>query len=283
MSDTNQPRPSIRIGSSTAQRRIHEEETDPSSSPLTTDPAPVPPSSVEASALSEATLPEGSIPKEDSSLPEDSIPSEGRSSSLVSYDDEDAEDSEAPPSSSSLRVSEVSSSPLPQRSSEVPTSSPRPESEVPSSNQPPSVSTVKRVSQNPAVPASGSPLTSTTVSGVDNLTVSPPHAIDPAHSTLNFPSYLSEEQRKRYEQIFSDLIDYVEPATEFSTTQSSAPPQESRTGDDFQHCREQRMGELRRRLDWAIQAPSRFSSTEQTPLDPSFHASSSVHDHGASR
>ncbi|KAL0206285.1 hypothetical protein P9112_001592 [Eukaryota sp. TZLM1-RC] len=332
MSDTNHPRPSIRIGSSTAQCRIHEEETGPSSSPLTTDPAPMPPPSVEVFALPEATLPEGSTPKEDSSLPEDSVPMEGsspprdsvpveednppkdsiplegRSPSLVSYDDKDAEDSEAPPSSSSLRVSEVPSSPLPQRSSEVPpspsiqrrkmvqpsqnttegsgvqtppyqqdtevpTSSPRPESEGSFSHQISFGSNCKE----------RSPLTSTTVSGVDNLTVSPPHANDPAHSTPNLPSYLSEEQRKRYEQIYSDLVDYEEPATESSTTQSSAPPQESRTGVDFQHYREQRMGELKRRLDWAIQAPRKFSSTERTPLDPSFHASSSVHDHGASR
>ncbi|KAL0209886.1 hypothetical protein P9112_009970 [Eukaryota sp. TZLM1-RC] len=41
MSDTNQPRPSIRIGSLEAQHRILEEETGPSSSQLTADQAPV--------------------------------------------------------------------------------------------------------------------------------------------------------------------------------------------------------------------------------------------------
>ncbi|KAL0218397.1 hypothetical protein P9112_004050 [Eukaryota sp. TZLM1-RC] len=294
MSDNNQqPRPSIRIGSSPAQRRILEEETGPSSSPLTTDPASMPPCSVEASALPEATLPEGSIPKEDSSLPKDSVPmegssppqdsvpvegdnpfkdsapSEGRSPSLVSYDDEDVEDSVAPLPPSQLRASEVPSSPLSERSSEVPpspstqsretvqlsltakegledqpSSSSKKAIEVPSSSLssssevPPShpqqllppVPTVRRNIQNPAVPTSGSPLTST-VSGVNNLSVSPHQASDSIPSTSDLPSYLSEEQRKRYEQIFSDLVEYEEPPKEFSPlpqhqVPSTAPPSE---------------------------------------------------------
>ncbi|KAL0223972.1 hypothetical protein P9112_003362 [Eukaryota sp. TZLM1-RC] len=349
MSNINEQRPSIRIGSSPAQRRIHEEETGPSSSPITTDPAPVSPSSVEASALPEATLPEGATPKEDVSLPEDSasmegsssprdsvpvegdnpskdsIPSGGRSPSLVSYDYEDAQDSEAPPSSSSLRVSEVPSSPHPQRSSEVPpspsaqrretvqpsqnitegsgvqtpssrqdtevpTSSPRPVSEVPSSHQLPSVPTVRRNSQNPAVPTSGSPLTST-VSGVNNLSVSPLQASDSIPSTSNLPSYLSEEQRKRYEQIFSDLVEYEEPPTEFfplpqQQVPPTAPPSEiDRISGEVSNkylerfLQEERNWEHRKTLDREIEARRGTTSTpaQPTPSQASSYASSSVH------
>ncbi|KAL0210880.1 hypothetical protein P9112_009178 [Eukaryota sp. TZLM1-RC] len=343
MSDTNSPRPSIRIGSSPAQRRILEEETGPSSSQLTADQAPVLPPSVEAPALPEATLSEGSTPKEDSSLPEDSapmegnsppqdsvpvegdnpskdsIPSEGRSPSLVSYDDEDAEDSEAPPSSSSLRVSEVSSSPHPQRSfevppspstqrrktvqpsqnitegsgvqtpssrqdTEVPTSSPRPISEVPPSHQPPSVPTVRRVSQNSAVPTSGSPLTST-VSGVNNLSVSPLQASDSIPSTSNLPSYLSEEQRKRYEQIFSDLVEYEEPSKEFSPLpQQQVPPTAPPSEIDRISGEVSNKYFRAKRLDREIEARRGTSSTpaQPTPSQASSYASSSVH-RGASR
>ncbi|KAL0216799.1 hypothetical protein P9112_008983 [Eukaryota sp. TZLM1-RC] len=133
MSDTNQLRPSIRIGSSQAQRRIPEEETGPSSSPLTADQAPMSTSSVEATALSEDfSLPEGSALPENNSLPldsapiegrdnppKDSAPLEGRSPSLVYYEDEDVDDSVAPSSSSQPMESEIAPSPLPERSSEV--------------------------------------------------------------------------------------------------------------------------------------------------------------------
>ncbi|KAL0207164.1 hypothetical protein P9112_012875 [Eukaryota sp. TZLM1-RC] len=304
MSDNNQqPRPSIRIGSPEARRRIHEEETGPSSSPLTTDPASVPPSSVEASALPEATLPEGSIPKEDSSLPEDSVPmegssppresvpvegdnppkdsvpSEGISPSLVFYDDEDVEDFVAPLPPSQLRASEVPSSPLPERSSELL----------------PPVPTVRRNIQNPAVPASGSPLTST-VSGVNNLSVSPHQASDPIPSLSNLPSYLSEEQRKRYEQIFSDLVEYEEPPKEFSPLpQHQVPPTAPSSEIDKipgevskeyieRFLQEERNWEHRKRLDREIEARRGTSSTpaQLTPSQTSSYASSSVY-HGASR
>ncbi|KAL0208909.1 hypothetical protein P9112_011496 [Eukaryota sp. TZLM1-RC] len=365
MSDNNQqPKPSIRIGSSPAQRRILEEETGPSSSLLTTDPASVPPSSVEASALPEATLPEGSTPREDSSLPEDSvpmegssspldsvpaegdnpskdsIPSKGRSPSLVSYDDEDVEDSVAPLPPSQLGASEVPPSPLPGRSSEVP-SSPSTQSretvqpsltakegledqpsspsmkaiEVPSSSLssssssssssevPPShsqqllppVPTVRRTIQNPAVPTSGSPLTST-VSGVNNLSVSPHQASDSIPSLSNLPSHLSEEQRKRYELLFPDLVDYEEPPREFShTAQPPVPPTEHvpeidrKTGEVSKkylerYFHEDRIWKLKNRLERELQAGRGTSSTlaEHTPSQTSSYASSSVH-HGASR
>ncbi|KAL0206194.1 hypothetical protein P9112_001501 [Eukaryota sp. TZLM1-RC] len=358
MSDTNQPRPSIRIGSSTAQRRIHEEETGPSSSQLTTDPAPVPSSSVEAFALPEDTLPEGSIPREESSLPEDSVPmegssppqdsipvegdnppkdsvpSEGRSPSLVSYDDEDAEDSVAPFPPPQLREYEVPPSPLPKRRSEVPpspstqsretvqpslatkegleeqpSSHPTEVIEVPSSSLstntevPPShsqqllppVPTVRRTIQNPAVPTSGSPLTST-VSGVNNLSVSSLQASDSIPSTSKFPSYLSEEQRKRYEQIFSDLVEYEEPSKEFSPLPQhqvppTAPPSEidrisGKVSKEYleRYLQEERNWEHRKRLDREIEARRGTSSTpaQPTPSQASSYASSSVH-HGASR
>ncbi|KAL0220115.1 hypothetical protein P9112_005768 [Eukaryota sp. TZLM1-RC] len=321
MSNINEQRPSIRIGSSPAQRRIHEEETGLSSSPLTTDPATVPSSSVEASALPEATPPEGSTPREDSSFPEDSvpmegsspprdsvpvegdnpfkdsIPSEGRSPSLVSYDDEDAEDSVAPPPPSQLRASEVPPSPLSERGSEVPPSpstqnretvqpslaakeglEDQPSSsltkaiEVPSSSLPsssevppshsqqllPPVPTVRRNIQNPAVPTSGSPLTST-VSGVNNLSVSPFQASDSIPSSSNLPSYLSEEQRKRIPGEVSK--EYVE-----------------------RFLQEERNWEHRKRLDRKIEARRGTSSTpaQPTPSQASSYASSSVH-RGASR
>ncbi|KAL0214504.1 hypothetical protein P9112_006688 [Eukaryota sp. TZLM1-RC] len=356
-SNSQQPRPSIRIGSSPAQRRIHEEETGPSSSPLITDPASVPPSLVEASALPEDTLPEGSTPKEDSSLPEDSvpmegsspprdsvsvegdnppkdsIPSEGRSPSLVSYDDEDAEDSEAPPSSSSLRVSEVPPSPLPKRSSEIPplpstqsretvqpylttkkgledqpSSFPTEAIEVPSSSLstnsevPPShsqqfrppVPTVRRTIQNLAVPTSGFSLTTSTVSGVNNLTVSPPQARDSTPSTSNFPSHLSEEQRKRCEQLFSDLVDYEEPPNEPShvaqpqvPSTALVPEIDRETGEVSKQYLEryfhkERNWEVKKRLDREIEARGTFSTPAQlTPTQTSSYASSNVH-HGAS-
>ncbi|KAL0208450.1 hypothetical protein P9112_011037 [Eukaryota sp. TZLM1-RC] len=286
MSGTNQPRPSIRVGSSTAQRRIHEEDTGPSSSPLTTDLAPVPSSSVEASALPEATLPEGSTPKEDDSLPEDaapmegsspprdsvpvegnnpskdSIPSEGRSPSLVSYDDEDAEDSEAPPSSSSLRVSEVPSSPHPERNSEVPPS--------------PSIQRKETVhpSQNTT---EGSEMT-------------------PFLALRTFLQYLSEEQRKWYEQIFPDLVEYEEPPKEFSPlphhqVPPTAPPSEidripGEVSKEYleRFLQEERNCEHRKRLDRQIEARRGTSSTpaQPTPSQASSYASSSVH-RGASR
>ncbi|KAL0222753.1 hypothetical protein P9112_002143 [Eukaryota sp. TZLM1-RC] len=350
MSDNNQqPRPSIRIGSPEARRRILEEETGPSSSPpLTTDPASVLPSSVEASALPETTLPEGSTPRENSSLPEDSapmegssspqdsvpvegdnppkdsVPSEGRSPSLVSYDDEDAEDSVAPLPPSQLRVPEVPPSPLHERSSEVPPSpsiqnretvqpslkskeglEDQPSSsstkaiEVPSSSLssssevPPShsqqllppVPTVKRNIQNPAVPTSGSPLTST-VSGVNNLSVSPHQASDSIPSTSDLPSYLSEEQRKRYEQIFSDLVEYEEPPKEFSPLPQHQVPPTAPSSEEYieRFLQEERNWEHRKRLDREIEARRGTSSTpaQLTPSQTSSHASSSVH-HGASR
>ncbi|KAL0226820.1 hypothetical protein P9112_014144 [Eukaryota sp. TZLM1-RC] len=347
MSDNiQQPRPSIRIGSSPAQRRILEEETGPSSSSLTTDPASVPPSSVEASALSEATLPEGSTPKENSSPPldsvsvegdnppKDSIPSEGRSPSLVSYDDEDAEDSVAPLPPSQLRVSEVPSSPLPERSSEVPSSpstqnretvqpslaskeglEDQPSSsstkaiEVPSSSLSsssevapshpqqllPPVPTVRRNIQNPAVPTSGSPLTST-VSVVNNLSVSPHQASDSIPGPSNLPSYFSEEKRKRYEQIFSDLVEYEEPPKEFSPlpqhqVPSMAPPSEfdripGEVSKEYveRFLQEERNWEHKKRLDREIEARRGTSSihAQPTPSQTSCYASSSVH-HGASR
>ncbi|KAL0208778.1 hypothetical protein P9112_011365 [Eukaryota sp. TZLM1-RC] len=322
-SNSQQPRPSIRIGSSPAQRRILEEETGPSSSPLTTDPASMLPSSVEASALPEATLPEGSIPKEDSSLPEDSvpmegsspprdsvpvegdnppkdsIPSEGRSPSLVSYDDEDVEDSVAPLPPSHLRASEVPPSPLPERKTvqpslatkegledqpsasptkaiEVPSSSLSSSSEVPPSHSQqllPPVPTVRRTIQNPAVPTSGSPLTSSTVSGVNNLSVSPPQARDSTPNTPNFPSHLSEEQRKRYELLFSDLVDYEKPPREFShMAQPPAPSMEPvpeidrETGEVSKkylerYFQEERIWKLKNRLDRELQARRGTSST----------------------
>ncbi|KAL0222787.1 hypothetical protein P9112_002177 [Eukaryota sp. TZLM1-RC] len=326
MSDNNQqPRPSIRIGSSPAQCRILEEETGPSSSPLTTDPASVPPSSVEASALPEATLSEGSTPKEDNSLPEDSVPmegssppqdsvpvegdnphkdsvpSEGRSPSLVSYDDEDVEDSVAPLPPlppSQLGASEVPPSPLPGRSSEVPpspsiqsretvqpsltakegledqpSSSSKKAIEVPSSSLPsssevppshsqqllPAVPTVRRTIQNPAVPTSGSPLTTSTVRGVNNLSVSPPQARDSTPSTPNFPSHLSEEQRKKETGEVSKK--YLE-----------------------RYFHEDRIWKLKNRLERELQARRGTSSTlaKHTPSQTSSYASSSIH-HGASR
>ncbi|KAL0226511.1 hypothetical protein P9112_013835 [Eukaryota sp. TZLM1-RC] len=359
MSDNNQqPRPSIRIGSSPAQRRILEEETGPSSSPLTTDPASVPPSSVEASALPEASLPEGSTPKEDNSLPEDSVPmegssppqdsvpvegdnppkdsvpSEGRSPSLVSYDDEDVEDSVAPLPPSQLGASEVPPSPLPGRSSEVPpspstqsretvqpslttkegledqpSSSSKKAIEVPSSSLPsssevppshsqqllPAVPTVRRTIQNSAVPTSGSPLTST-VSGVNNLSVSPHQASDSIPSLSNLPSFLSEEQRKRYEQIFSDLVEYEKPPKEFSPLPQhqvplTAPSSEidkipGEVSKEYieRFLQEERNWEHRKRLDREIEARRGTSSTpaQPTPSQTSSHASSSVH-HGAFR
>ncbi|KAL0215265.1 hypothetical protein P9112_007449 [Eukaryota sp. TZLM1-RC] len=338
MSDNNQqPRPSIRIGSSPAQRRILEEETGPSSSPLTTDPASVPPSSVEASALPEATLPEGSTPKEDNSLPEDSVPmegssppqdsvpvegdnppkdsvpSEGRSPSLVSYDDEDVEDSVAPLPPSQLGASEVPPSPLPGRSSEVPpspstqsretvqpsltakegledqpSSSSKKAIEVPSSSLPsssevppshsqqllPAVPTVRRTIQNPAVPTSGSPLTTSTVRGVNNLSVSPPQARDSTPSTPNFPSHLSEEQRRAQPPV---------PPTEH------VPEIDRETGEVSKkylerYFHEDRIWKLKNRLERELQARRGTSSTlaKHTPSQTSSYASSSIH-HGASR
>ncbi|KAL0227355.1 hypothetical protein P9112_014679 [Eukaryota sp. TZLM1-RC] len=262
---------------------------------------------------------EGDIP------PKDSVPSEGRSPSLVSYDDEDVEDSEAP-HPSSFRESEVPPSPRPLRSSEVPpssstqsiesvqplhatkvgtgvqppssqkdsevpTSSPYSESEVPLSHQLPSAPTVRSSSQNPVVPASGFPLTSTAVSGVNNLSVFPPQARDSAPSASNLPSYFSEEQRKRYEQIFSDLVDYEGPFKEFSfLSQPHVPPTapsseiDKVTGEVSKeylerHFREGRNWRHRERLDRMIQARRGTSSTpaQSTPTQTSYHASSSVH------
>ncbi|KAL0206276.1 hypothetical protein P9112_001583 [Eukaryota sp. TZLM1-RC] len=358
MSQSNEQRPSIRIGSPEAQRRILEEETGPSSSQLTADQATVPP--VEASVLPEAPFPEGSTPKEDSFPPEESVPmegssppqetvsvegdippkdstpsggdnspkdsvpwrgdnppkdstpSEGRSPSLVSYDDEDVEQFEAP-HPSSPRESEVSPSPHPHRSSEVPTSSSTQSIEPvqllhatkegtgvqPSSSQKDSevpTSSPKPSSQIPVVPAPGSSLTSTAVSGVNNLSVSPPQARDSTPSASNLPSYLSEEQRKRYEHIFSDLVDYEEPSKEFSSlTHPQVPPTapsseiDKVTGEVSKeylkrHFREQRNWRHRERLDGMIQARRGTSSTpaQSTPTQTSYHASSSVH-HGASR
>ncbi|KAL0206314.1 hypothetical protein P9112_001621 [Eukaryota sp. TZLM1-RC] len=363
--DNPSHRPSIRIGSPVAQHRILEEETGPSSSQLTADQAPVLPPSVEASVLPEDSVPEGSTPKEDSSLPEDSapmeggsppqetvpvegdispkdsapstgnnpskdtIPSEGRSPSLVSYGDEDVEESEAHPPSS-LRESEVPPSPHPlkssevpsspsiqgresvqpllatkegtgvqppssQKDSEVPTSVSHSESEVPPSHQLPSVPPGRSSSQNPVVSASGSPLTSTAVSGVNHLSVSPPQARVSTPSTSNLP-YLSEEQRKRYEQIFSDLVDYEEPSKEFSPLPQpqippTAPPSEIDrvTGEVSKeylerYLRQERNWRHRDRLDMMIQARRGTSSTpaQSTPTQSSFQASSNVH-HGASR
>ncbi|KAL0213870.1 hypothetical protein P9112_006054 [Eukaryota sp. TZLM1-RC] len=331
--DNPSHRPSIRIGSSPAQRRILEEETGPSSSPLTTDSASVPPSSVEASALPEATLPEGSTPKEDSSLPEDSvpmegsssprdsvpvegdnppkdsIPSEGRSPSLVSYDDEDVEDSVAPLPPSHLRASEVPPSPLPERSSEVPPSpstqnretvqpslaskeglEDQPSSsstkaiEVPSSSLssssevPPShsqqllppVPTVRRNIQNPAVPASGSPLTST-VSGVNNLSVSPHQASDSIPSFFE-PSFVSFRRAK--EKV---------PPTAPSSEIDKIPGEVSKEYIE-RFLQEERNWEHRKRLDREIEARRGTSSTpaQLTPSQTSSYASSSVN-HGASR
>ncbi|KAL0215760.1 hypothetical protein P9112_007944 [Eukaryota sp. TZLM1-RC] len=328
MSDNNQqPRPSIRIGSSPAQRRILEEETGPSSSPLTTDPASVPPSSVEASALPEATLPEGSTPKEDNSLPEDSVPSEGRSPSLVSYDDQDVEDSVASLPPSQLGASEVPPSPLPGRSSEVPpspsthsretvqpshtakegledqpSSSSKKAIEVPSSSLPsssevppshsqqllPAVPTVRKTIQNTAVPTSGSPLTTSTVKGVNNMSVSPQQARDSTPSTPNFPSHLSEEQRKRCELLFSDLVDYKEPPREFShTAQPPVPPTkhvpeiDRETGEVSKkylerYFHEDRIWKLKNRLEKELQARRGTSSTlaKHTPSQTNSYASS---------
>ncbi|KAL0225773.1 hypothetical protein P9112_013097 [Eukaryota sp. TZLM1-RC] len=277
-----------------------------------------------------SSLPRDSVPVEGDNPFKDSIPSEGRSPSLVSYDYEDAEDSEAPPSASSLRVSEVPSSPHPQRNSEappspsvqrretvqpsqntaegsgvqtppsrqdteVPTSSPRPMSEDPPSHQPPSVLTVRRVSQCPAVPTSGSPLTST-VSEVNNLFVSPLQASNSIPSTSNLPSYLSEEQRKRYEQIFSDLVEYEEPSKEFSPlpqqqVPSTAPPSEiDRISGEVSNkylerfLQEERNWEHRKRLDREIEARKKtsFTPAQPTPSQTSSNASLSVH-RGASR
>ncbi|KAL0216202.1 hypothetical protein P9112_008386 [Eukaryota sp. TZLM1-RC] len=114
-------------------------------------------------------------------------------------------------------------SPLPatkKRSGVQPSSSPQTNTEIPpssfSSEVPPShsqqtplVSTVRKTIQNFAVPVSGSPLTSSTVSEVNNLTFSSSHARDTIPSTPNLPSY---------EQLFSDLVDYEEPPMEFSST-----------------------------------------------------------------
>ncbi|KAL0207722.1 hypothetical protein P9112_012350 [Eukaryota sp. TZLM1-RC] len=245
MSDTNQPRPSIRIESSTAQRRIPEKETGPSSSHLAANQAPVLPPSVEAPALPENSPPEGDISPKDSASsrgdnpPKDSVPSEVRSPSLVSHDDEDVEDSEAthpssfresevPPSPHNFRSFEVPPSssiqsiesvqPLhaikegtgvqpssSQKDSEVPTSSPYSESEVSPSHQLPSVPTVRSSSQNPVVPVSGSILTSTAVRGVNNL-LSPPQANDSTVSASNLPAYLSEEQRKGTSKSFQTSL-----------------------------------------------------------------------------
>ncbi|KAL0216186.1 hypothetical protein P9112_008370 [Eukaryota sp. TZLM1-RC] len=325
MSDTNSPRPSIRIGSSTAQRRILEEETGPSSSPLTTDPAPVPPSSVKASALPEATFPEGSTPKEDSSFPEDSapmeesstpqdsipverdnppedsVPSEGRSPSLVSYDNEDAEDSVAPLPPSQLRASERVCSTFsrckgrigrppsshPTEVIEVPSLSLSSNSEVPPSHshQPPSVPTARRVSQNPAVPTSGYPLTST-VSGVNNLSVSLSKLVIPFLALRTFLRIFLKSKGKEYE----------EPSKEFSPLPQqqvppTAPPSEiDRISGDVSNkylerfLQEKRNWEHRKRLDKEIEARRGSSSTpaQPTPSQASSYASSSVH-RGASR
>ncbi|KAL0206697.1 hypothetical protein P9112_002004 [Eukaryota sp. TZLM1-RC] len=327
MSNINEQRPSIRIGSSPAQRRIFEEQTGPSSSSLTTDPASVPPSSVEASALPEATLSEGSTPREDSSLPEDSvpmersspprdsvpvegdnppkdsIPSEGRSPSLVSYDDEEVEDSVAPLPPSQLRASEVPPSPSTQNRETVqpslatkegledqPSSSPTKAIEVPSSSLPSSSEVPPSHSQQLLPPVPTDILTST-VSGVNNLSVSPFQASDSIPSTSNLPSYLSEEQRKRYEQIFSDLVEYEEPPKEFSPLPQqqvppTAPPSEiDRISGEVSNkylelfLQEKRNWEHRKRLDREIEARRGTSSTpaQPTPSQASSYASSSVH------
>ncbi|KAL0224293.1 hypothetical protein P9112_003683 [Eukaryota sp. TZLM1-RC] len=256
-----------------------------------------------------------SVPAEGDNPSKDSIPSEGKSSSLVSYDDEDDEDSVAPLPPSHLRASEVPPSPLQERSSEVPpslsiqnretvqpslaskegledqpSSSSNKAIEVPSSSlssssevQPshsqqllPPVPTVRRTFQNPADPTSGSPLTST-VSGVNNLSVSPHQASDSIPSLSNLPSLLSEEQRKRYEQIFSDLVEYEEPPMEFSPLpQHQVPPTAPSSEID------KIPGE--KKIDREIEARRETSSTpaQLTPSQTSSHASSSVH-HGASR
>ncbi|KAL0210886.1 hypothetical protein P9112_009184 [Eukaryota sp. TZLM1-RC] len=348
-------------------RRILEEETGSSSSPLTTDPASMPLFSVEASAFPEATFPEGSTPKEDSSLPEDSVPmegssppqdsvpvegdnppkesvsSEGRSPSLVSYDDEGAEDSVAPLPPSQLRVSELPPSPLHERSSEVPpspstqsretvqpslatkegleeqpsssptkvievpSSSLSSSSEVPSSHSQqllPPVPTVRRTIQNLAVPTSGSPLTTSTVSGVNNLSVSPPQARDSTPITPNFPSHLSEEQRKRYELLFSDLVDYEEPPREFShiaqppvPSTEPVPEIDRETGEVSnkyleRYFQEERIWKLKNRLARELQARRGTSSTPahhqplqsvSVPLYSGSYASNSVRENSASR
>ncbi|KAL0208977.1 hypothetical protein P9112_011564 [Eukaryota sp. TZLM1-RC] len=311
-SNTQQPRPSIRIGSPEARRRILEEETGPSSSPLTADQAPVPPLSVEAFALPEDSPLEGYAPKEDSSPPEDSgsiegssppqdsVPVEGRSSSLVSYDDEDVEETVAPLPFSQLRVSEVPPSSLPERSSEVPLSPSTQSRETvlpslaikeESGVQPvPLLQRPLKYHLHPSVPILrshplslnssslqfqllGSPLTTTTVSRVNNLTVSPAQARETTPSTPNFPSNLSEKQRKRYELIFLDMVDYEEPSREFSPI--TQPPVPSKapiseidrvTGEVSKqflerYFQEERNWELRKRLDREIKARRGASST----------------------
>ncbi|KAL0219204.1 hypothetical protein P9112_004857 [Eukaryota sp. TZLM1-RC] len=282
-----------------------------------------------------SSFPRDSVPAEGDNPSKDSIPSEGRSPSLVSYDDEDVEDSVAPLPPSQLGASEVPPSPLPGRCSEVP-SSPSTQSresvqpsltakevledqpsssskkaiEVPSSSLPsssevppshsqqllPAVPTVRRTIQNPAVPTSGSPLTTSTVRGVNNLSVSPPQARDSTPSTPNFPSHLSQEQRKRYELLFSDLVDYEEPPREFShTAQPPVPPTEHvfeidrETGEVSKkylerYFHEDRIWKLKNRLERELQARRGTSSTpaQLTSSQTSSYASSSVH-HGASR
>ncbi|KAL0216733.1 hypothetical protein P9112_008917 [Eukaryota sp. TZLM1-RC] len=353
MSQSNEQRLSIPIGSSEAQHRIPEKETGPSSSQLTADQATVPPSSIDASALPEDPFPEGSTPKEDSSPPEDSVPMEGSSppqetvivegdippkDSTPSRGDNPPKDSvlrkeevlpwsptttktesEVPRSPHPLRSSEVPTSsssqsiesvqplyttkegtgvqpPTSQKDSEVPTSSPKPESEVPPSHQLPPVPTVRKSSQNPVVPVSGSSLTSTALSGVNNLSVSPPQARDSTPSTSNLHSYLCEEQRKRYEQIFSDLVDYEEPSKEFSSlSQPQVPPTApsseinkvtAEVSKEYleRYLREERNCTHKKSLDRMIQARRGTSSTpaQSTPIQTSYHASSSVH-HDASR
>ncbi|KAL0216145.1 hypothetical protein P9112_008329 [Eukaryota sp. TZLM1-RC] len=197
------------------------------------------------------------------------------------------EGSEDQPSSSSKKAIEVPSSSLP-FSSEVP----------PSHSQQllPAVPTVRRTIQNPAVPTSGSPLTTSTVRGVNNLSVSPPQARDSTPSTPNFPSHLSEEQRKRYELLFSDLVDYEEPPREFShTAQPPVPPTEHvpeidrETGEVSKkylerYFHEDRIWKLKNRLERELQARRGTSSTlaKHTPSQTSSYASSSIH-HGVSR
>ncbi|KAL0219751.1 hypothetical protein P9112_005404 [Eukaryota sp. TZLM1-RC] len=287
--------------------------------------------------------PQDSVPVEGGNPPKDSVPSEGRSPSLVSYDDEDVEDSVAPLPPSQLRASEVPPSPLPERSFEVPSSpftqsrktvqpsltakegledqpsSPSkkaievPSSSLPSSSEvPPShsqqlhppVPTVRRTIQNAAVPTSGSPLTTLTVSGVNNLSVSPPQARDSTPSIPNFPSHLSEEQRKRYELLFSDLVDYEEPPREFShIAQPPVPPTEHvpeidrETGEVSKkylerYFHEDRIWKLKNRLDRELQARRGTSSTlahhqplhsVSAPLYSSSYASNSVREDSASR
>ncbi|KAL0226548.1 hypothetical protein P9112_013872 [Eukaryota sp. TZLM1-RC] len=267
MSHNPSYRPSIRSGSASAQRRIPEEESSPSSSPLAAESAFLPTSSVEASPFSQdSSSPEGSAPTEDSSFPVDFAPMErsippqetvsvvgdsppkdfalfGRNNSVVgrklrfyllhSFNEvlkyhlhllPKAErrfnilillrkelEFNLPPLKRVLKfhlhllIHLIS----------------YPECEAPSSQQP----TVRRTRQNSAVPASGSSLTLTTISQVNNPTDSPPNAYDLVLSIPHLPSYFSEEQRKR----------------------------------------------------------RGTSSTEQAPLNSSSHASSSVLHHGAFR